>query len=242
MRLTRFLLARRVRATAIALLSFFLFVSDRCRAQVVVDCDVNDRGLGHLDDFPVPVWTAALRLYVYVDRDRRPAESFRGGEERHDIAEKDRSDEFHLAHGLCHESFIRMLSSLNSTREIELAVDSVGGDIRHCAEHARRGEHRHDAIPGCIEQIGGPTPSEPPPCAVSGDFGVALCAHQHRGSFAGQRDAVHRFTRALEHLKLLREGGLQVVWRKAQRREPDRHALGAIPLEIAEQGGWEVGG
>jgi len=105
--------------------------------------------------------------------------------------------------------------------EIELLAQTVGDDVRHRADDARRSEQRHEAVAGLsrparrrAERLGPARDS--PACAVPRDLCVALHADVRRRALVRQRDAVHGLQRRCQEQQLLRQGLLQIPGRKAQ--------------------------
>jgi hypothetical protein len=100
--------------------------------------------------------------------------------------------------------------------DIELAVETVGRNIRHRTEHSLRTEERNDAFsgtlhPGVIEpQRGGPF-GEAPARSIARDLGIALSAYQNAGGVARQVETFRGFARSREDHRLLTKGLLQIV-------------------------------
>ena len=80
------------------------------------------------------------------------------------------------------------------TGGVELSVQAIGDDVGHRAEHARRAEERHEAVPGAKSPrlvrapLDGPL-REAPARAVPRDLRIALHPDEDAGALARQRAA-----------------------------------------------------
>jgi hypothetical protein len=123
---------------------------------------------------------------------------------------------------------------------IELAVEPVGRNIRHRAEHALRTEERHDPFarslhPGIVEpQRGGPL-GEAPACSIARDLGIALCADQDARRLGRKAETFGGFPGGCEDHRLLTKRLLQVFGRKPQSCKFELHGLGGRALPSANQ-------
>ena len=124
--------------------------------------------------------------------------------------------------------------------DIELAVQTVRGNVRHRSEHALRTEERHDAFassahPGIIEaERSGPfgeTPARP----VARDFRVALGADQDARCFGGKVETFGSLPGRREDHRLLAKRLLQIVRWKTQARKFELHRFGKSALPFSNQ-------
>ena len=107
--------------------------------------------------------------------------------------------------------------------DVELAVEPVGDDVRHRAEHPRRVEARADLLPGTLHPVrpGRPTPwtrvasrQRTPKRAASGSTPIPTYTPVD-GRRAASPTVCERLGGHLEHGQLLGERGLEIVRREA---------------------------
>ena len=122
--------------------------------------------------------------------------------------------------------------------QVELAVETIGGNVGHRPHHAGRAEGRDDLsffplqpglvvrrAPAAVAKLLGQAPAQP----IAADLRVRLHGHQHAGALAPEHAAGlgQRLLSGLEHEQLLRQRLLQIPGRKAQVRERQLEGAGA---------------
>ena len=122
--------------------------------------------------------------------------------------------------------------------QVELAVETIRGNVGHCAHHAGRAESRDDLssfplqpglvvrwAPASVAKLLGQAPAQP----MATDLRVRLHGHQHAGALTSEHAAGlgQRLLSGLQHEQLLRQRLLQIPGRKAQVREIQLEGAGA---------------
>ena len=130
--------------------------------------------------------------------------------------------------------------------EIELTVQAVADDVGHGPDHARRTKQRHECLARCRHpilrrtQCLGPA-RHAPARPVARDLGIALHAHQDRGSLArqGRCHLFHCLASRGQHEQLLGQRLFQILGGEAQAFQRERHLVGrravAVQLRLPQE-------
>jgi len=123
--------------------------------------------------------------------------------------------------------------------DIELAVETVGRNVRHGPEHALGTKERHDAFsgglhPGIVESKRGGPFGEAPAGSVTCDLGIALRTDEDAGRLGGKVETLGGFPGGCEDHRLLTKRLLQILWRKTQPRQIELHGFGGRALPCTD--------